>query len=110
MYGLLVRLYLNAAVWRDPYAISFQFTTADMDKAIEFSDKVINSAQFKLSEEYFSCFDNNNHTNKELIFAVDQRPDLNGHNRLSYFSMSDNFYGNPLFPKGNRFTNCCRKL
>jgi hypothetical protein len=101
VYGLMARLYLNAAVWRDPYATSFNFTAADMDKVIEYSNMVINSGQHTLSPEYFAIFNNDNHSNKELVFAVDQRPDLNGHNRMSYFSMSDNFYGNPLFPKGN---------
>ncbi len=101
VYGLLARLYLNAAVWRDPYAATFNFTDADMDKVIEYSNMVINSGQFEMSPEYFACFNNDNHTNKELVFAVDQRPDLNGNNRMSYFSMSDNFYGNPLYPKGN---------
>jgi len=101
VYGLLARLYLNSAVWRDPYATNFNFTTADMDKVIEYSDRVISSSQYTLSSEYFANFNNDNHTNKELVFAVDQRPDLNGHNRMSYFSMSDNFYGNPLYPKGN---------
>jgi hypothetical protein len=101
VYGLLARLHLNAAVWRDPYANSFDFTDADMNKVIEYSDMIINSGQFELSAEYFGNFDNDNHSNKELVFAVDQRPDLNGHNRMSYFSMSDNFYGNPLYPRGN---------
>ena len=86
---------------RDPYAQSFNFSNEDMDKVIEYTNTLINSGQYKLSEEYFSVFDNDNHTNKELIFAIDQRPDLNGHNRLSYFSMAGNFYGNPLFPNGN---------
>lgn len=101
VYGLLARLHLNAAVWRDPYAAGFDFTNADMDKVIEYANMVINSGQYELSSEYFACFNNENHTNRELVFAVDQRPDLNGHNRMSYFSMSDNFYGNPLFPRGN---------
>ncbi len=101
VYGLLARLHLNAAVWRDPYAASFNFAPADMDKVIEYTNLVINSGQYTLSPEYFAIFNNDNHTNKELVFAVDQRPDLNGHNRMSYFSMSDNFYGNPLYPKGN---------
>lgn len=101
VYSLLARLHLNAPVWRDPYATSHDFGAADMDKVIEYANKVIESGQYALSAEYFACFNNDNHTNKELIFAVDQRPDLNGHNRMSYFSMSDNFYGNPLFPRGN---------
>tara|TARA_R110002050_G_scaffold272047_1_gene415729 strand:+ start:3041 stop:4747 length:1707 start_codon:yes stop_codon:yes gene_type:complete len=100
-WALLARLHLNAAVWRDPYSTSFDFTTDDMDKVIEYSNMVINSGQYGLSPEYFANFNNDNHTNDELVFAVDQRPDLNGHNRMSYFSMSDNFYGNPLYPQGN---------
>jgi hypothetical protein len=101
VYSLLARLHLNAAVWRDPYAVSFNFTDDDMDKVIEYANLVINSGQYAMSSEYFACFNNDNHTNPELVFAVDQRPDLNGHNRMSYFSMSDNFYGNPLYPRGN---------
>jgi hypothetical protein len=101
VYALLTRLHLNAPVWRDPYATSFDFTGADMDKVIEYSTKVINDYDYALSAEFFAIFDNDNHTNKELVFAVDQRPDLNGHNRMSYFSMSDNFYGNPLYPRAN---------
>jgi hypothetical protein len=101
VYALLTRLHLNAAVWRDPYATSFNFTDADMDKVIEYSSMIIGQGQFELSPEFFALFNNDNHSNKELIFAVDQRPDLNGHNRMSYFSMSDNFYGNPLFPRAN---------
>ena len=53
-------------------------------------------------EEYFEIFSNDNHTNKELIFAVDQRPDLSSsHNRMCYWSMSGSFYGNPLYPDGD---------
>lgn len=100
-YALLARLHLNAAVWRDPYAASFNFTDADMNKVIEYSNLVISSGQYSLSDEYFAIFNNDNHSNPELIFAVDQRPDLNGHNRMSYFSMSDNFYGNPQYPRAN---------
>lgn len=100
-YALLARLHLNAAVWREPYAASFNFTDADMNKVIEYSNLVISSGQYSLSDEYFAIFNNDNHSNPELIFAVDQRPDLNGHNRMSYFSMSDNFYGNPQYPRAN---------
>jgi len=99
--ALLARLYLNAAVYREPYATSFKFTSTDMDNVIKYADMVIGSGQYELSKEYFSIFDNDNHTNKELVFAIDQRPDLNGHNRMSYFSMSGNFYGNALVQKGN---------
>jgi hypothetical protein len=91
--GLLVRLYLNAAVYRDVYAPTFTFKTEDMDKVIEYCDKIITSGQYALSADYFSIFNDANHTNKELIFAVDQRADLgNGHNRMGYFSLSGDHF------------------
>jgi hypothetical protein len=101
-YALLTRLHMNAAVWRDPYATAFDFTDADMDKVIEYSTKVINDYHYEMSPEYFECFANDNHTNKELILAIDQRSDLSSsHNRMSYWSMSGSFYGNPLYPQGD---------
>lgn len=101
-YGLLTRLHINAAVWRDPYAANFDFTTADMDKVIEYSTKVINDYDYTMSAEYFDNFANDNHFNKELILAIDQRPDMSeAHNRMCYWSMSGSFYGNPLFPNGD---------
>ncbi len=99
--GLLVRLYLNAAVYRDVYASSFTFKNEDMDKVIEYCDKIINSGQYALAPEYFSIFNDNNHTNKELIFAVDQRFDLNGHNRMAYFSLSGDQYPLAAWPTAN---------
>ncbi len=100
-WGLLARLYLNAAVYRDVYAATFTFKPEDMDKVIEYTDKIINSGQFSLAPEYFSIFSDNNHTNKELIFAVDQRFDLNGHNRMAYFSLSGDQFPLPAYPGAN---------
>ncbi|WP_201300867.1 RagB/SusD family nutrient uptake outer membrane protein [Sunxiuqinia indica] len=101
-YALLARLYINAAVWRDPYATNFDFQDADMDKVIEYATKVINDYDYSLSPEFFACFNNDNHMNKELIMAIDQRPDLSSsHNRMCYWSMSGSFYGNPLYPDGD---------
>ncbi len=101
VWGLLARLYLNAAVYRDVYAPSFTFKNEDMDKVVEYSDKIINSGQYGLAADYFSLFNDNNHTNKELIFAVDQRNDLNGHNRLAYFSLSGDQFPLPAYPNAN---------
>jgi starch-binding outer membrane protein, SusD/RagB family len=101
IWGLLARLYLNAAVYRDRYAATFTFPAADMDKVIEYADKIINAGNFALSADYFSIFGNVNHDNKELIFAVDQRSDLNGHNRMAYFSLSGDQYPLPAFPAAN---------
>ncbi len=101
VWGLLARLHLNAPVYRNIYADNFDFTKADMDKVIEYTTNIIQSSQYQLSAEYFEIFDDENHTNKELIFAVDQRADLNGHNRLAYFSLSGDQFPLPEFPQAN---------
>ncbi|KAA9357624.1 RagB/SusD family nutrient uptake outer membrane protein [Larkinella humicola] len=101
VWGLLARLYLNAAVYRDRYAAQFTFKPEDMDKVVEYTDKIINSGQYQLSRDYFSIFNSDNNTNKELIFAVDQRADLNGHNRMAYFSLSGDQFPLPAYPNAN---------
>ena len=101
IWGLLARLYMNAAVYRDVYADKASFKTEDMDKAIEYCDKIISGGQFQLSKDYFSIFGSDNHSNKELIFAVDQRAELNGHNRLAYFSLSGDQFPLTEFPAAN---------
>ncbi|HEX9956005.1 MAG TPA: RagB/SusD family nutrient uptake outer membrane protein [Fibrella sp.] len=100
-WGLLARLNLNAAVYRDPYAAQFTFKPEDMDKVIEYCDKIIGSGQYQLSRDYFSIFNSDNHDNKELIFAIDQRAELNGHNRMAYFSLSGDQFPLPAFPAAN---------
>lgn len=101
VWGLLARLYLNAAVYRDVYATNFTFAAADMDKVIEYTDKIINSGTYSLVPDYFSIFNDNNHTNKEIIFAVDQRSDLAGHNRMAYFSISGDQFPIPAYTGAN---------
>jgi hypothetical protein len=101
VWGLLARLNLNAPVYRDLYADAFQFKTEDMDEVIKYCDKIISSGQYGLSTDYFAIFGNDNHANKELVFAVDQRADLNGHNRLAYFSLSGDQFPLPAFPAAN---------
>ena len=100
VWGLLARLYLNAAVYRAPYGTP-TFKPEDMDKVTEYCDKIISSGQYALAKEYFSIFDSDNHTNKELVFAVDQRADLNGHNRMAYFSLSGDQFPLPAYPAAN---------
>ncbi|NBA88169.1 RagB/SusD family nutrient uptake outer membrane protein [Emticicia sp. CRIBPO] len=100
-WGLLARLYLNAAVYRDIYAANFTFKAEEMDKVIEYCDKIISSGQYQLSADYFSIFGDANHSNKELIFAMDQRADLNGHNRMAYFSLSGDQFPLPAYPNAN---------
>lgn len=101
VWGLLARLYLNAAVYSDRFAASFIFKNENMDKVVEYCDKIIGSGQYALSPDYFALFNDNNHTNKELIFAVDQRADLNGHNRMAYFSLSGDQFPLPAYPGAN---------
>lgn len=101
VWGLLARLHLNAAVYRDRYAATFTFKPEDMDKVIEYTDKIIASGQYALSPDYFAIFNDNNHTNKELVFAVDQRADLNGHNRMAYFSLSGDQFPLPAYTGAN---------
>ena len=101
VWGLLARLNLNAAVYRDVYADAFQFKTEDMDAVITYCDKIISSGQYILSTDYFAIFGNDNHANKELVFAIDQRADLNGHNRMAYFSLSGDQFPLPAFPAAN---------
>ena len=101
VWGLLAKLHLNAAVYRDRYAANFTFRPDDMDKVIDYTNRIINAGQYALSADYFAIFNDNNNTNKELIFAVDQRPDLNGHNRLSYFSLSGDQFPLPAYTGAN---------
>lgn len=102
VWGLLARLYLNAAVYRDRYAAAFAFKNDDMAKVIDYCNKIISSGSYTLAPEYFSIFNNDNHGNKEIIFAIDQRPDLdNSHNRMAYFSLSGDQFPLPAFPSAN---------
>jgi starch-binding outer membrane protein, SusD/RagB family len=102
VWGMLARLHLNAAVYNDRYADDFNFSSADMDQVILYCDKIINSGQYELSPDYFAIFSNTNHDNKELIFALDQRPDVPGaHNRMAYFSLSGDQFPLTAYPAAN---------
>jgi starch-binding outer membrane protein, SusD/RagB family len=101
VWGLLARLHLNAAVYKDVYAANFQFQATDMDEVIKYCDQILGSNQYAMSPEYFELFDDKNNTNREIIFAVDQRFNLNGHNRFAYFSLSGDQYPLPAFPGAN---------
>jgi len=101
-WGLLARLYLNGGVYRDLYAASFTFPADDMDKVISYTDKLISTGGYSLSPDYFAVFGNDNHNNKELIFALDQRFDIPGaHNRMAYFSISGDQFPLPNWPNAN---------
>jgi len=101
VWGFLARLHLNAPVWRDPYG-SPDFTAADMDKAIAFSDNVINSGLYSLSPEYFELFNDENRDNPELIFALDQRGVLRReHSRWAYWPIAGSMFPRPEFPSAD---------
>lgn len=93
VWGFLARLHLNAAVYRDPYGTP-DFTAADMDKVIEYTDNVINSGLYSLSPEYFDLFNDDNNSNRELVFALDQRGVLRReHSRWTYWSLAGSNWG-----------------
>jgi len=85
--GFLARLYMNAAVYRDPYGTP-SFKKEDMDKVIQYTSSII-SGNHTLSPEYFDLFSDANHTNTELVFALDQRGVLETeHSRWAYWPIS----------------------
>ncbi|NBC67062.1 MAG: RagB/SusD family nutrient uptake outer membrane protein [Bacteroidetes bacterium] len=92
VHGLLARLHLNAAVYRDPYGTP-DFTTDDMNKVIEYTDEIINSGNYSLSAEYFDLFNDSNSNNPELIYALNQNGALQReHNRWAYWSLSGDLH------------------
>ncbi len=101
VWTMLARLYLNAAVYRDPYGTP-NFTSSDMDKVIEYTNKVISSGKYSFSPEYFDLFNDNNNSNPELIFASDQRGVLNNEeSRWTYWSIAGSFFGRPEYPSSD---------
>ena len=101
VWGFLARLHLNAAVYRDPYGTP-DFTQADMDRVIEYTTRVIDSGLYELSPEYFALFNDDNNSNRELIFALDQRGVLEQeHSRWTYWSLTGSMWGRPEFPSSD---------
>ncbi|WP_326981630.1 RagB/SusD family nutrient uptake outer membrane protein [Chryseobacterium sp. MYb264] len=97
-YALLADMYLNRAVLKDKTSSNFNFleqavngSGTDMDKVIEYSNLLINNANFSLESNYFHNFDINNDTSKEMIFTVVQKKlnntDKGSDNDLAYMSM-----------------------
>lgn len=101
VWGFLARLNLNAAVYRDPYGTP-NFTDADMDKVISYTNSIISSGQYNLSPEYFDLFNDDNNSNPELIFAADQRGVLSReHSRWTYWSLPGSLWGRLEFPSSD---------
>lgn len=101
VWGCLARLYLNAAVYRDPYGTP-EFRSEDMNKVVQYTDNIINSGRYSLSPEYFELFNDENNSNPELIFALDQRGVLNReHSRWAYWSIAGSMFPRPEFPSAD---------
>ncbi|MEO9481353.1 MAG: RagB/SusD family nutrient uptake outer membrane protein [Maribacter dokdonensis] len=101
VYGFLARLNLNAAVYRDPYGTP-NFTQSDMDQVITYTSNIIDSGNFSLSPEYFELFNDENHSNPELIFALDQRGVLTQeHSRWAYWSIAGSMFPRPEWPSAD---------
>ncbi|MGM0945376.1 MAG: RagB/SusD family nutrient uptake outer membrane protein [Bacteroidota bacterium] len=95
--ALLARLYLNAAVYRDPYGTP-DFRTEDLDRVIQYTSSIINGP-YSLSPEYFDLFNDDNNTNPEIIFSLDQRGVLQTeHSRWQYWSISGDLVPRPEWP------------
>jgi hypothetical protein len=101
VWGFLARLHLNAAVYRDPYGTP-NFSPEDMNKVIEYTSNIISSNKFSISPEYFALFNDENNSNKELIFALDQRGVLKReHSRWAYWSLAGSWFPRPEFPSAD---------
>jgi hypothetical protein len=101
VWGFLARLNLNAAVYRDPTGTP-NFTDADMDKVITYTNNIISSGQYSLSPEYFDLFNDDNNSNPELIWAADQRGVLSReHSRWTYWSLPGSLWGRLEFPSSD---------
>ena len=101
VYGFLARLHLNAAVYRDPYGTP-NFTSEDMNKVVEYTNNIISSGKFNFSAEYFDLFNDENNSNSEIIFALDQRGVLrNEHSRWAYWSIAGSMFPRPESPSAD---------
>jgi hypothetical protein len=95
--ALLARLYLNSAVYRNPYGTP-DFKAADMQKVIQYTNDII-AGPYSLSPEYFELFNDNNNSNREIIFSLDQRGVLQTeHSRWAYWSISGDLVPRPEWP------------
>lgn len=95
--ALLARLYLNAAVYRNPYGTP-DFKSEDMQKVIQYTNEII-AGPHALSPEYFALFNDDNNSNSEVIFSIDQRGVLQTeHSRWAYWSISGDLVPRPEWP------------
>ncbi|UOB17905.1 RagB/SusD family nutrient uptake outer membrane protein [Abyssalbus ytuae] len=111
-YGLLAKMYLNRAVFKDRYNENSAFNfneksvdgnDTDMDKVIYYTSLLIDSGKFNLETNFFKNFSTDNSGGSELIFVVVQKIDniRNGDNDFGYVCVARNQRPSPK----NRGTN-----
>jgi hypothetical protein len=102
--ALLARLYLNAAVYRNPYGTP-DFRREDMDKVIQYTAILFPDLTLYLLN-ILICLVIITIPIPELIFALDQRGVLETeHQRWAYWSISGDQVPRPEFPN-TRGTGC----
>ena len=72
-YVMLAKLYLNAKVFKD----ADTYAPADMDKVIEYCDKVINSGHYEIAVNFTEPFMVSNESCKENIFVIPMQNGVN---------------------------------
>jgi hypothetical protein len=95
--ALKARLFLNKAVYIDPYAPAHTFAAADMDSVIACCNAVMASSYSLETEDYFKIFNVDNHNHPELIFAMDASLEANGSSRIMYINLSRTIYASPYW-------------
>ena len=74
--AILANMYVNAEVFTGEVTVDgLQRGTARWQEAIDAADRVLNSGQFSLAEDWFSNFDVENQNSPELIFVVQHLPE-----------------------------------
>ena len=82
--ALLVKLYLNKGTFANRAAPTFD--VADMNKAIEYSDQIINSGRYSLTPNYYDNFSPENiNKSRELIFVIEHTNGERGGNNAFYW-------------------------
>ncbi len=100
VWAIKAKMYLNRAVYLDPYTPDFTFSDQDMDHVIRYCDQIINSGQYSLeTEDYFSLFDLDNHNHSEHILVLDQRDVVNNGGRFIWFTLARNQHGSLVNPQ-----------
>ncbi|RIV23385.1 RagB/SusD family nutrient uptake outer membrane protein [Fibrisoma montanum] len=100
VWALKAKIYLNKAVYLNRTAPMFTFPADDMNKTIEFCDRVVSSNQYALeTTDYFRIFNLDNHNHPEHIFVLDQRDDANNGGRFTWFALARNHHFSLINPQ-----------